>query len=450
MATNPGLSFKKVASKPTSGMTQGEIYFVTDDKTIYVATSTTDLAPFYGGNVKNVTIKHKDNTSGKDLNYLTITLFEGNPNPIELDFSDIASMSNVDDLINALNIYGYTSGTDKYALFKDKAGWEMQFDGGEEYVYAEATDKETINLTSTYNGNVTVTGVDTPTKSSLNSTAANKQYVDAVSCKYETKSTDNKKYIVLYNSITSAELGSVDCTEFLKDKFLKGTAIGVANESGIVTVTIESKTYSVTGKTAGHTYIVFLWVTDTQTGVSLDALDVSDLIDVYTAGNGISISDANKISVKSGSTLKFDTDGTLQVAKTPGALGIILPGGTTSYDGSATKSVTIAPDTIGAATDDALDSLNIEYDDSGTVSTQPVYDGSKTTYLKGKVVFGKNANTTSAEYVIVTETTDANLKLVRVGNTTQVKVSGIATPTDNNDAANKSYVDSKMTWAAWS
>lgn len=78
---NPSLKFKKVASYPTSGVTQGDIIFCTGDHTIYLATGSTSKEAFYGGNVKNVT--HADNK-------LTFSFMDGTQDLV-VDFSGFNS-----------------------------------------------------------------------------------------------------------------------------------------------------------------------------------------------------------------------------------------------------------------------------------------------------------------------------------------------------------------------
>ncbi len=453
MAANPGLSFKKVASKPTSGMTQGEIYFVTGDKTIYVATDATNLAPFYGGNVKNVTISHKSDTDGKELNYLTIDLFEANTdglNPIILDFSDIASMSNVDDLINALNIYGYTDDAKKtkYTFFKGKAGWETQFDGGEEYVYAELLDEETINLTSTYNGAVKVSGIETPADSAEGDTyssyAANKGYVDSTVnaltpdlTREEVKDTAGNVQVHYYVTLSNGQKTNIDdvVAYFIKDGMIQDAELVTTAETGI---------------TVPVPYIKLTFNTDA--GSQVIRFSVKDLVDVYTAGNaGIKV-DGYKINLKlqevdaSKNILKIDNDG-LKI---------------NTYDDDGQGHFTRARDSedspwtlkINTTTEknriqDVIDTLNITGDNSSSYKPGTIFtgyagwiDSSDSSNIKYLTVEG-NAKTGTISFVQSTEAGDNAVKLMSV-----------ATPTNGTDAANKSYVDSKVSsaliWATWS
>lgn len=82
------LSFRKLsstASFPTSGMTEGTIYFCPKDHTIGIATSATTVEKYYGGNVKDA--KYANNK-------LTISYNDGTADAI-LDFSDMASAKGV-------------------------------------------------------------------------------------------------------------------------------------------------------------------------------------------------------------------------------------------------------------------------------------------------------------------------------------------------------------------
>ena len=90
------LSFKKLSSIPTSGMTAGTIMFNSTTHSIFVATSDTD-AEEYGGRLEDVTY------SG---GILTITKFPetagGSKEVIKLDFSDTASASDVTKVLTGL------------------------------------------------------------------------------------------------------------------------------------------------------------------------------------------------------------------------------------------------------------------------------------------------------------------------------------------------------------
>lgn len=458
---NPGLSFKKVASKPTSGMIAGEIYFVTGDKTIYVATSATTLAPFYGGEVKNVEYLAKKGETEKTQ--LKFTMMDGTS--WTMDFSDCASATEVTNALNSLNIAYSTTGTVTQPVYDSKKTTYLNGNvafgttTGASYVTVTETSDANLKLirASSDGNTVKVNGINTPADSAEGDTypnyAANKGYVDNIKCEYN--STDKKIYLKNYtDSDTPKLLSTIDCADFIKDGILDGTALITATATS-QKVTINKIEYTVTGLIVGRTYIVFAW--NASAGKSVQALDVTSLIDVYTAGNGISISDDNKISVKSNSTLKFDTDGTLQVAKTPGALGIILPNGTTSYDGSATKSVTITPNSIGAATAASLNTLATQ------VSNLNITGDNTSSYKLG-TLFSGYAGWTNLEkdkYITVSGDTDKGTITLQHRTDTadsSIILKGIATPTDNTDAANKAYVDSKvssaissaLTWAAWS
>lgn len=104
--------------------------------------------------------------------------------------------------------------------------------------------------------------------------------------------SSGKRYLKL-TGIGGANLGKVDIADFVKDGMLEGSALYKAT-AATGTITINGKSYSLTGLTANHTYIVLVWNTDS----SKDAMpiDVTTLIDVYTAGEGLTLT-GNQFSV---------------------------------------------------------------------------------------------------------------------------------------------------------
>lgn len=107
-----------------------------------------------------------------------------------------------------------------------------------------------------------------------------------------TADASGKRYLKL-TGIGGANLGKVDIADFVKDGMLEGSALYKAT-AATGTVTINGKSYSLTGLTANHTYIVLVWNTDSSKEAM--SIDVTTLIDVYTAGEGLTLT-GNQFSV---------------------------------------------------------------------------------------------------------------------------------------------------------
>lgn len=107
-----------------------------------------------------------------------------------------------------------------------------------------------------------------------------------------TADASGKRYLKL-TGIDGANLGKVDIADFVKDGMLEGSALYKAT-AATGTVTINGKPYSLTGLTANHTYIVLVWNTDSSKEAM--PIDVTTLIDVYTAGEGLTLT-GNQFSV---------------------------------------------------------------------------------------------------------------------------------------------------------
>lgn len=111
--------------------------------------------------------------------------------------------------------------------------------------------------------------------------------------------SSNKKIQLLSGT---TEQSSIDASAFIKDGMLKqvaGPYTPTAN--GLWTITVDGNSVTIGTVAAGKTYLGFVWDTDVNTSSASDyttsLLDVSTLVDTYTAGNGISISTTNEISV---------------------------------------------------------------------------------------------------------------------------------------------------------
>ena len=102
-----------------------------------------------------------------------------------------------------------------------------------------------------------------------------------------TADASGKRYLKL-TGIGGANLGKVDIADFVKDGMLEGSALYKAT-AATGTVTINGKAYTLNGLTAGHSYIVLVWNTDAAKDAM--AIDVTSLVDVYTAGDGLTLTD---------------------------------------------------------------------------------------------------------------------------------------------------------------
>ena len=99
-----------------------------------------------------------------------------------------------------------------------------------------------------------------------------------VSIEYD--NTDKKIYLYGKDKTKANAVSSIDCTDFIKDGMLDGSALYTAT-AATGTVTINTNEYNLTGLTANHAYIVLVWNTDAKKDAM--AIDVTSLIDIYTA-----------------------------------------------------------------------------------------------------------------------------------------------------------------------
>lgn len=269
MALKKLFFYKGTFDKTTDNYIDGAIYFDTGTKEIRLGQGGTGKYTVYGSS-GNVSDANLNTENGKVI--LTISKVDGTN--ITLDFSDIASAKDV-------------------SVTFDKLTTRI---GDLEKAY-EAADTDLQNLIN----NIVAKNADDGTKKGFNLV-------------YESA---NRLLNLTYTAGTeTTTVSSIDAKEFIKDGMIKGTALAVADTDGNISVTIGETNVGISGCTAGHTYIVLLWNTDAGNdntdGTDTTAIDVTTLIDIYIAGDGISV-DGNKISVKHNDTLKTDDAGILGV-----------------------------------------------------------------------------------------------------------------------------------------
>lgn len=123
-------------------------------------------------------------------------------------------------------------------------------------------------------------------------------------------STDKKIYLYGSAEDSAHKIGEVDCTDFIKDGILYDQIVAKATGASMEVTFPKGDKNTYTGLTEGNTYIFLefndgLGETDSK---SFDKLDATDLVDVYTAGNGLELSN-NEFSIKLNGTSAYLTVG---------------------------------------------------------------------------------------------------------------------------------------------
>lgn len=270
MTTN--LSFQKIATVPSTGLTVGRIYFETSTGLIKVATSSTVCDTFGGV---------RDAQWNSASQHLVIT--NANGSTIDLDLSDVASATEVSIAIAGKADKTYVDEklgnkvdkvTDKGLSTNDFTdALKTKLDGIE--TSAEKNIIETVKV----NGaaltpdasravNVTipaatVTGVKSGDKVLA---LANKELSTTLGLTYDSAT---KK--INLTGIGSAVIASVDATDFIKDGMVEGVSFNP--DTKMLTITF-----------------------NTESGKEDIEVDLSDLVNTYTAGTGITIT-GNSIAV---------------------------------------------------------------------------------------------------------------------------------------------------------
>lgn len=331
------------AAAPTTADFIGGIYWASDTHQIGVC-SAADTYTWYGGNVKGASMTDS---------VLTITLNEGNP--VVLDFSDVASASatmeifkTLDDSIKAINttlgnkvdkVTGKGLSTND---FTDALKTKLDgIEAGAEKNIIETVKVNGAALTPDASRAVnvtipaaTVTGVKSGDKVLA---LANKELSTTLGLTYD---SSTKK--INLTGIGSAVIASVDATDFIKDGMVENVAFDPATK--MLTITF-----------------------NTESGKEDIEVDLSDLVDTYTAGNGLALT---------GTAFSIKIDSTSQSYLTVGTDGLKLTGVASTSELNTYKT----------AADASIDALQSSMTSVQTKNTQ---QDSSITAIKAYTINGK-------------------------------------------------------------
>lgn len=311
-----------VADAPITNDFLYGIYFASDVHKVGICTAVTNNVPtyeWYGGNVKNASMVNS---------VLTIELNEGND--ITLDFSDVASASSTMQVFQTLQ----TAINGKVDKIDGKGLSTNDFTTAEKNKLTGIAAGAQVNTIETIKVNGVLSTPDASKNVNIDIPITNVKTGDKVlsligkdigsTITMDYVSADKKIYL---KGIAGTIISSVDATDFIKDGMVDNVTFDPVTK--ILTITF-----------------------NTQSGKESIPVDLSGLVDTYTAGNGITIT-GNIISIK--------VDPTSESFLTVGANGLKISGVQTAIN-TATNSI--------KATIDA-------YTINGTkISTNPVLDGS--------------------------------------------------------------------------
>lgn len=183
---------------------------------------------------------------------------------------------------------------------------------------AQATaEAKVASVGATANGGITIGGTaTTPTVGiKLDSKAGNAASLSADGLMVTIPEVDVPEYTI--TKLATATTGYLVSYQLEKDGVKVGEVINIPKDYLVKSASIKTSTGTSdpSGLPAGTKYIDFTVNTyDTESGTGTEShiyLNVEDLVDVYTAGNGIEISAANVVSAKvvAGNGLSVDTSG---------------------------------------------------------------------------------------------------------------------------------------------
>lgn len=168
----------------------------------------------------------------------------------------------------------------------------------------EAADSKVASVTATANGGITVGGTATaPTVGiKLDPAEGNAATLGANGLMVTVPEVDVPEYTIA--KLTTATEGYLATYQLQKDGVAAGVNIDIPKDYLVKSASIKTSTGTgdPSGFPAGTKYIDFVINThDAASGTGTEShiyLNVQDLVDAYTPGNGIEISDANEVSAK--------------------------------------------------------------------------------------------------------------------------------------------------------
>lgn len=367
---------------------------------------------------------------------------------------------------------------------------------------------------------------------SVSSSSSDSEITHALSADVSLSYDSSAKKLYLYgkNKTAANAISTIDCSSFVKDGMLKGSALYKAT-AATGTVTIGGESYSLSGLTSGKTYIVLVWNADASKDPM--TIDVTSLIDTYTAGDGLTL-EGNQFSIDGATaagiiSVKDPTDASADKVTLQSALDILTvkaDSGVRSINGkygsmtfkgryadgsdnayknvyfgnvedgnvhalgayveglgtAATKNIAdFATAAQGAKADSAVQSINgddyIVSTPNGTTTTvnasnelksavtkannsvQLDVEGSENAgsiYLHGSLYLNEIDSSGYDDEISISPDT-WGLSFHNTTDDSDIILRGILNPTADNDAANKAYVDTKvstamssaMMWAGW-
>jgi hypothetical protein len=228
-------------------------------------------------------------------------------------------------------------------------------------------------------------------------------------------SYDEGNRLIKLTGKDNTEIGTVDAKAFIKDGMLAGETVFMA-EGTTQTVTIKEQTHEFTGLTKGNHYIAFMFSTSDgeTTTYSWDILDATKIIDVYSAGNGLELSDdKHTFSVKK-DTVSKDSEEFLSISEN----GVKVSGVHEAINTAAAASKTEVKEKDGDA---HIDVTSTTAADGHTIYTVASVDTASAKDLTDeiaarKAVDGQNGQTyaanATANYInAATSLNDADIKL---------------------------------------
>lgn len=454
----------------TASASIGTIFFVTGDQSVYQKTSGTPSV------IINPVLSSANLLSADDANGVTVFTTAGSSDSYIATAGDVATaVSHLEGKISSAYeadkvVVGTSAGITATDFVIDTTSGDLALTGSNlsttlvnaATLKAQVDDLSSSKATLTAGSGISVTSASNDGIEWTISATVSDAETNSIGFDSNGKLTDNlilsavatesgyAASYALFNTKSGTPVQLGDTINIVKDQFLNGAEL--------VTGHMDGNTFVPGAAATDHKFVKLSFnvntdddSTDAESGANSDIyLDVNDLVDVYTAGDGIDVTSANVISIKK--------DANAESFLTVSSAGILLSGVQDAIDEAASGAIS-GLSSYAAGTDEFITAIGVDANGKLTgTAAQPAASGvtfeAITSSANNVAVTGSDVQAAISSLATTITTTVSSLSAAEVGGTGKYitsisETNGIISATaDDLDASKVAYGDSSDVSAA--